>query len=116
MLVQPLTFSHLKSLVNRSNLFETETQLQILKTVHSYEALALKDTEDTKHMTAMHGITYCYKLVFYCIELTICLAKTFHKTGVQNAGLTCLGKIMVLLGPLECPSCPAFSPQVSTAR
>jgi len=46
----------------------------------------------------------------------MCLAKIFHKTGVQNAGRTCLGKTMVLLGPLEYPSCPAFSPQVSTAR
>jgi len=68
MSVQPLTFSHLKSLVNRSTLYETETQLQILKTVHGYEALALKDTEDTKHMTAMQGITYScqpYSIVLY---------------------------------------------------
>jgi hypothetical protein len=71
MSVQPLTFSHLKSLVNGSTLYETETQLQILKTAHSYEAAALKDTEDTKHMTAMHGITYSYKPysnVLYCTD------------------------------------------------
>jgi hypothetical protein len=72
MSVQPLTFSRLKSPVNRSTLYETETQLQILKTVHSYEALALNDTEDIKHMTAMYGITLINRILLYCIDNLSC--------------------------------------------
>jgi hypothetical protein len=64
----------------------------------------------------MHDIPYFLKTIFCCTVLTICIAKIFHMTEVQYAGLTFLGKTMVLLGPLRWPSCPAFSPQVSTAR
>jgi hypothetical protein len=39
-----------------------------------------------------------------------------YKTTVLDNELTCLGRIMVQLGPFECPNCPALSPQVSTAR